>query len=121
MKACRAGSSACRHRYLLLPRSYYHVPVFGIDAQGSCLGLAPPFCRSSIEMLSGERTKAALPSRGGRLIVTPCLQQPVADRVDVVDSKGDMPKIAGLAIILRVPVIGELDRGLFIAGRGEKE
>ena len=32
---------------------------------------SPPFCSSSIEMLSGERTKAMWPSRGGRLMVTP--------------------------------------------------
>src|SRR5690606_38176958 len=49
----------------------YHLPTLGIDAQGSCGGFAPPFCSSSIEMLSGERTKAIRPSRGGRLIVTP--------------------------------------------------
>ncbi len=30
-----------------------------------------PFCSSSTEMLSGERTNAMRPSRGGRLIVTP--------------------------------------------------
>ena len=46
-------------------------PVFVIDAQGSLGGSASPFCRSSIEMLSGDRTKAMRPSRGGRLIVTP--------------------------------------------------
>ena len=42
-----------------------------IDAQGSAGSLAPPACNSSIEMLSGVRTKAMCPSRGGRLIVTP--------------------------------------------------
>ena len=36
----------------------YHLPVFGIDAHGSCFGFGPPFCKNSIEMLSGERTKA---------------------------------------------------------------
>jgi hypothetical protein len=49
----------------------YHEPVFPIEAQGSCGGLAPPFCSSSIEMPSGERMKAMWPSRGGRLMVTP--------------------------------------------------
>src|SRR5688572_24476332 len=49
----------------------YQLPVFGIDFQGSAGGRAPPFCRSSMEMLSGERTKAMRPSRGGRLMVTP--------------------------------------------------
>ena len=38
---------------------------------GSAAGFAWPFCRSSIEMLSGLRTKAMRPSRGGRLMVTP--------------------------------------------------
>ena len=41
-------------------------------SQGSAGASAAPFCSSSIEMLSGERTKAMRPSRGGRLIVTPC-------------------------------------------------
>ena len=49
----------------------YHAPVFGIDAQGSAGASAAPFCSSSIEMLSGVRTNAMRPSRGGRLIVTP--------------------------------------------------
>jgi len=42
-----------------------------MDFHGSAAGLAGPLCRSSIEMFSGERTKAMLPSRGGLLIVTP--------------------------------------------------
>ncbi len=41
-----------------MTRSRYHVPVFSIEAHGSCGGLASPFCRISIEMPSGERTKA---------------------------------------------------------------
>ena len=49
----------------------YHFPVFCIDFQGSAAGRAAPFWSSSIEMLSGERMKAMLPSRGGRLMVTP--------------------------------------------------
>ncbi len=49
----------------------HHFPVFGIEIHGSFGGNGEPFCRSSIECLSGERTKAMLPSRGGRLIVTP--------------------------------------------------
>jgi hypothetical protein len=55
----------------VVSRQGYHEPVLGIEAQGSCGGLAPPFCKSSIEMPSGERMKAMLPSRGGRLMVTP--------------------------------------------------
>src|SRR5215469_17038792 len=53
------------------PTARYHFPLLGIEAQGSFGGRGSPFCRSSIECLSGERTKAILPSRGGRLIVTP--------------------------------------------------
>ena len=48
-----------------------HCPVLGIDAHGSAGGFDPPFCRSSTEIPSGERTNAMWPSRGGRLIVTP--------------------------------------------------
>ena len=51
----------------------HHLPMFGADFQGSAGALASPFCRISMEMLSGERTNAMLPSRGGRLIVTPAL------------------------------------------------
>ena len=47
------------------------MPVLGIDFHGSCGGKAAPFCSSSMECLSGERTKAMTPSRGGRLMVTP--------------------------------------------------
>ena len=58
----------------------YHFPVFGIDVQGSFGGSGLPFCSSSIECMSGERTNAMLPSRGGRLMVTPpfCRRSQVA-------------------------------------------
>jgi hypothetical protein len=49
----------------------YQLPVLGIDAQGSAFGRAAPFCKSSIEIRSGERMKAMRPSRGGLRIVTP--------------------------------------------------
>src|SRR5712671_7474453 len=50
---------------------YHQWPVFGIEDHGSAGGFGSPFCNSSIECRSGERMKAILPSRGGRLIVTP--------------------------------------------------
>ena len=53
------------------PSGAYQAPVFGIEAQGSAGSFALPFCSNSIEMPSGERMKAMLPSRGGRLMVTP--------------------------------------------------
>src|SRR5262249_45668603 len=46
-------------------------PVVGIEVHGSAGGFGSPFCNSSIECRSGERMKAMLPSRGGRLMVTP--------------------------------------------------
>jgi hypothetical protein len=49
----------------------YQWPVFGIEDHGSAGGFGSPFCSSSIECRSGERTKAMLPSRGGRLMVMP--------------------------------------------------
>ena len=49
----------------------YQCPVFGIEVHGSAGGFGSPFCNSSIECRSGERTKAILPSRGGRLMVMP--------------------------------------------------
>ena len=53
------------------PHTHYQDPVFGMLAHGSAFGSAAPFCSNSTEMLSGERTKAMRPSRGGRLMVTP--------------------------------------------------
>jgi hypothetical protein len=52
-------------------KTAHQCPVFGIEAHGSAGGLASPFCSSSIECRSGERTKAIWPSRGGRLMVMP--------------------------------------------------
>jgi len=49
----------------------YQTPMLGADFHGSRGSCAPPVCSSSTEMLSGERTKAMRPSRGGRLMVTP--------------------------------------------------
>jgi len=49
----------------------YQWPVFGIEVHGSAGGFGSPFCNSSIECRSGERTKAMLPSRGGLLMVMP--------------------------------------------------
>ena len=49
----------------------YHFPTLGMEAHGSCFGSGDPACRSSIEMPSGERTKAMWPSRGGRLMGIP--------------------------------------------------
>jgi hypothetical protein len=64
----RRGEDGRRQGLAVKP---YHVPVFGMLSHGS-LGLSgEPFCKSSTEMPSGERMKAMLPSRGGRLIVTP--------------------------------------------------
>ena len=45
-------------------------------------------------MRSGERTKAMLPSRGGRLMVTPAFISLLAGRVDVVDLIGEVAEIA---------------------------
>lgn len=49
----------------------YQVPVFSIESHGSAGANGEPFCNNSIEILSGERTNAMCPSRGGRLINTP--------------------------------------------------
>jgi hypothetical protein len=67
----RPGYGVTRHYRPSTDVCTYHEPVFGIEAHGSFGGSAAPRCKSSIEMPSGERTKAMFPSRGGRLIVTP--------------------------------------------------
>jgi hypothetical protein len=58
-------------KILRAEQNAYQCPVFGIELQGSAGGLASPFCNSSMECRSGERTKAIMPSRGGRLMVMP--------------------------------------------------
>ncbi len=40
-------------------------------AQGSAGAFAAPRCNNSTDTLSGDRTNAIRPSRGGRLISTP--------------------------------------------------
>jgi len=52
-------------------RAAYQCPIFSMLVQGSAGASAAPICNSSIEMLSGLRTNAMRPSRGGRLMVTP--------------------------------------------------
>ena len=49
----------------------HQCPALGMEVHGSLGGSAAPFCKSSIDCLSGERTNAIMPSRGGRLMVTP--------------------------------------------------
>src|SRR5689334_22872862 len=66
-----AGGGASGRRSWRCTTDAHHLPVFFIEAHGSCGGSAAPFCNSSIECLSGERTNAMLPSRGGRLMATP--------------------------------------------------
>jgi hypothetical protein len=65
-----AGRDPARASAAAPPRAY-HFPVLGIDFHGSAGGSASPFCSNSIDCLSGERTNAIMPSRGGRLMVTP--------------------------------------------------
>lgn len=59
-----------------LSKSCYQLPVFSIDAHGSCGSSGSPDCSSSIEMPSGDFTNAIRPSRGGRLMVTPASCSP---------------------------------------------
>jgi len=51
--------------------AHHQLPTLGIESQGARGGREGPRCRISIEIWSGERTKAMCPSRGGRLMVTP--------------------------------------------------
>ncbi len=52
-------------------RRPYHCPTLRMVSHGGAGASAGPFCNNSIDTLSGERTKAMRPSRGGRLMVTP--------------------------------------------------
>ena len=67
----QAAKPPLPHRRGRGDRRLYQCPVFFIEAHGSCGASGSPYCRISIECLSGQRTNAILPSRGGRLIVTP--------------------------------------------------
>src|SRR5579883_696668 len=72
--SCSVGAATYRGVWvvrLAMRIAAHQWPVLGIEAHGSCGALADPFCNSSIDCRSGERTKAIIPSRGGRLIVTP--------------------------------------------------
>ena len=71
---------------------------------------ASPCCSSSTEISSGERTKAMRPSRGGRLMVTPC---PSAARTSRKCPRRRMPdgRNCGRRYSLGVPVVGQLDLG----------
>ena len=71
MSAKRRLDSRLNRAAVLQLQWAYQTPTFGMDFQGSAGASAAPFCSSSIEILSGERTKAIRPSRGGRLMVTP--------------------------------------------------
>jgi hypothetical protein len=66
-----AGDNPIRNSEWPSLHNAYQWPVFGIEVHGSAGGFGSPFCNSSIECRSGERTKAMLPSRGGRLMVMP--------------------------------------------------
>jgi hypothetical protein len=57
---------------LTVPIAAYQVPTLGIEIQGSAGSSHFTFCRSSIEIPSGDFTKAIQPSRGGRTMVIPC-------------------------------------------------
>jgi hypothetical protein len=48
-------------------KTSHQCPVLGIDVHGSAGGFGWPFCNSSIECRSGERTNAIDPSRCDRL------------------------------------------------------
>ena len=50
---------------------HHQCPTLAIETHGSFGVSASPACNSSTEILSGERTKAMRPSRGGRFMVTP--------------------------------------------------
>ena len=54
-------------------------------------------------MSSGERTKAMLPSRGGRLMVTPASISLLAGLVDVVDAVGEVAEVAAALVFVLDP------------------
>ena len=82
---------------------------------------AAPAWSSSIEMLSGVRTNAMCPSRGGRLMVTPASIRRWQVLVNVVDAVGEVAEIAAAVIARLVPIVGELDLGGLVARRGEED
>ena len=69
--AASAAPAAARRPPMARCRPAHQWPVFSMLFHGSAGASGVPACRSSIETLSGLRTKAMCPSRGGRLMVTP--------------------------------------------------
>ena len=50
----------------------------------------------------------------------PAIHEPLAGRVNVIDRVGEVAKITTLGIVLRIPVVGQLDHRVFVAGRGQE-
>ncbi len=48
------------------------------------------------------------------------VHQALADGIDVVDRVGEVAEVAALAVVLGIPVVGQLHLCLFIAGRREE-
>ena len=81
---------------------------------------ARPSAAARSEILSGDCTNAMCPSRGGRLMVTPCVHQPLAGLVDIVDLVGEVAEVAAAAIARLVPIVGQLDLAALIARHAEE-
>ena len=89
MRGCDASSRSAA------PRRF---PVFGIDAHGSFGGSGAPFCKSSIECLSGERANAITAVARRAVDGHAGLHQPLAQRIDVVDLVGEVTEMARVAV-----------------------
>ena len=53
-------------------------------------------------------------------MATPLCPEAFAAGVDVLDGVGQVPEVAASAIVLGVPVVGELDLGLLVPGCGQE-
>ena len=89
------------------------MPVFGIDAHGSCGGLA----RRPLQQLDGDvvgrldESHVAVTRRA--VDGDARIHQLLAGGIDVVDLVGEMPEIPAAGIDLGIPVIGQLEKRRF--------
>ena len=103
----------CRHIHVSpadAQRYAYHLPVFGMDAQGSCFGLRLALLQQLERDIvwRADEGHAAVARRP--VDRDPCLHEPVARGVDIVDLVGEMAEIASLAVGLRIPVVCQLEQ-----------
>ena len=82
-----------------------------------------PSAKNSIEILSGERTKAMRPSRGGRVDGDAIFHQVLASGVDIIHLIGQMPEVSAVRGqgVVAIPIPCQFYRAFGLARRGHED